>query len=160
MGISPYLRNLRDKVGTEPLMMPGIGAVVQNDHGEILLQRASDDGKWHFIGGAMEPDEQPADAVVREVYEETGLLVRPDRLVTVYTIPRITYPNGDVIIYTAIVFACTIIGGQLQVNDDESLEVGFFAPEAMPDIDPYERMFVQQGISGVTAYFEPPRLNT
>src|SRR5258705_13464368 len=121
MGISPYLRDLRTIVGTTPIMMPGIGAVVQNDRGEVLLQRASDDGKWHFIGGAMDPDEQPADAVVREVYEETGLHVRPDRLVTVFTIPRTVYPNGDVIIYTAIVFACSIIGGHLHINDDESL---------------------------------------
>src|SRR5690349_9853824 len=111
MGISPYMQNLRDKLGSAPIMIPGISGVVQNDRGEVLLQRASDDGKWHILGGAMDPDEQPADAVVREVYEETGLHIRPDRLVCVYTLPRTVYPNGDVVIYTAIVFACSIIGG-------------------------------------------------
>jgi 8-oxo-dGTP pyrophosphatase MutT (NUDIX family) len=156
MGISPYLRELRDKIGSDPVMIPGIAAVVQNDRGEVLLQRASYDGNWHIIGGAMDPDEQPADAVVREVYEETGLHIRPDRLACVYTLPRTVYPNGDVVIYTAITFACTIIGGHFHIHDDESLELAFFAPDAMPVLRDDEQLLIDYTLSGATGAFAPP----
>ena len=60
------------------VMMPGVTAIVINDRDEILLHRSTDTGEWALIGGAMDPGEEPANAVVREVQEETGLLVIPE----------------------------------------------------------------------------------
>ena len=50
-----------------------------NERGDVLLHQSADDGNWYLIGGGMDPGEQPADAVVREVLEETGLEVIPER---------------------------------------------------------------------------------
>jgi len=73
---------------------------------------------------------------VREVREETGLEVRPVRLIGVYSDPVhhqvVTYPDGNVIHYVSSVFECAITGGILACGE-ESLDLGFFPPDALPD---------------------------
>jgi ADP-ribose pyrophosphatase YjhB (NUDIX family) len=78
-------------------------------------------------GGAIDPNEPPADAGVRECFEETGLLVRPDRLIGVFGGPEflIRYPNGDLTYYTAIAFEAAIIGGALKADGDEIATLRF-----------------------------------
>ena len=81
--------------------------MVRDDDGRLLLVRNRDDGLWQTVGGGMDPSEQPADAAVREAFEETGLLVEPTRVIGVYGGPEfcLTYPNGDVVSYVGIAFA-------------------------------------------------------
>jgi 8-oxo-dGTP pyrophosphatase MutT (NUDIX family) len=112
--------------------------VIINEAGHILLQRRSDDGQWGLPGGAMEPGEEPAEAVVREVWEETALQIVPDRIVGVYGGPEfhVRYPGGDEAAFVSIAFACRPVGGEPRVNDDESLEVRYFAPDALPAMEP------------------------
>lgn len=143
MPMSDHIRNLRAKIGNDLLMMPGATAVVLNEDGEILLQRRSDNGEWALPAGAIDPGEEPAETVVREVYEETGLHVIPERIVGVYggADHMMTYPNGDQVAIITIVFLCHPVGGELRVNDDESLEVGFFSPDALPPM--HERYYVR-----------------
>src|SRR3954465_13858185 len=97
MPISNYLRNLRDKVGNTRLFLVGVTGVVINEAGEILLHLRSDNGQWSLPGGALEPGEEPADAVVREIWEETGVKVVPERIVNVSSGADhvVQYPNGD-----------------------------------------------------------------
>ena len=139
MGLSGYLKWLRGKVGHEMVFMPGVSAIILDDQKRVLLQHARDDGKWHVIGGAMEPTEEAADAVIREVREECGLEVRPVRLVSVQTSPEINYPNGDVVRYVGISFLCEVVGGHLHVADDESLEFRYFAMDELPPLHPTVR---------------------
>ena len=154
MPISEYLRRLREKVGTDLVMMPAAGAVILNDAGEVLLQRARDDGRWYTVGGAMDPGEEAADAVVREVLEETGLQVRPERLIGVYSDPIAQYANGDRVFYVSICFLCRIVGGQLSVNDDESLELRYFPPDRLPEMLPTHRHRIEQALRNEDlAYF-------
>jgi 8-oxo-dGTP pyrophosphatase MutT (NUDIX family) len=134
MAISPYIKHLREKIGNEMLLLPSIGAIILDERGWVLLQRASDDGKWYTIGGAIEPGEEPAETLVREVKEETGLDVIPDRVVAVQSSPLVTYPNGHEVIYVSITFLCRVVGGRLQVNDDESLELRYFPPDGLPEL--------------------------
>ncbi len=122
---------------------PGAAAVILTDEG-VLLQRRSDNGRWGLPGGAVEPGESVSVAVVREVFEETGLTVEPIRLIGVYSDPAnhqvITYPDGNVIHYVSIVFECRITGGTLTCCD-ETLELAFFDPEALPsDVLPIARV--------------------
>jgi 8-oxo-dGTP diphosphatase len=135
MPISPYFAGLRARVGHDLLLMPCAVGVVRDEHGRILMQRRSDTGTWGVPGGALDPDEQPAQACVREIYEETGLVVRPVSVVGVETHPITAYPNGDVVQAIATVFACDIVGGELDSRDGESLELAFFAPDELPDGD-------------------------
>jgi 8-oxo-dGTP pyrophosphatase MutT (NUDIX family) len=133
MPVPDFVRELRKHVGHDLLLLPGVSGMVINDAGEVLLQRRSDTGRWALIGGILEPGEDPADAVVREVFEETGLRVEPIRAIGIYTTPIITYPNQDRAMYVITAFRCRVISGEPGVNDEESLEVRYFAPDALPD---------------------------
>jgi ADP-ribose pyrophosphatase YjhB (NUDIX family) len=77
-----------------------------------------------------------AEAIVREVREETGYEVEPVRLVGVYSRPDleqiVTYADGNVIHYVSSSFECRVVGGEARTCA-ESLEVGWFDPERLPD---------------------------
>ena len=79
MAMSPYIRRLRAHVGSARLLMPSVSGIVRAAGNRLLLVQQRDDGMWSTPGGSIELDETPADAVVREVWEETGLLVAPRR---------------------------------------------------------------------------------
>jgi 8-oxo-dGTP pyrophosphatase MutT (NUDIX family) len=134
MGMSEYIAGLRAKVGHDLIMIPGVAAIIPNDAGEVLLQRRSDNGQWGLPGGAIDPGEEPAEAVVREVHEETGLLVQPTRIVGVYGGHdlMLTYPNGDQIATISILFRCQVTGGQLRLDNDETLELRYFPLHQLP----------------------------
>lgn len=87
-------------------MVPCVGAVVLDTDGRLLLIRrghAPSAGLWSVPGGRVEPGETLADAVVREVREETGLAVRPEAVVGRLSIP------GDGVVYEVTDFACTLL---------------------------------------------------
>jgi ADP-ribose pyrophosphatase YjhB (NUDIX family) len=60
---------------TKPEPQPVVVAIVTSEHGVLLGRRNDGKPPWTFIAGEIEPGESPADAGVREVKEETGLLV-------------------------------------------------------------------------------------
>lgn len=136
MPISKYVSTIRQKVGHEQLLLPGTEAVVINNKGEVLLQRRRDSGAWGLPGGSIDPGEEPADAVVREVFEETGIRVKPERITGIYSGPEytMTYANGDQAVHMVIIFLCSVVSGEPRINDDESLEVYFFPINDLPDI--------------------------
>ena len=128
MGKSSYVKNLRKRVGSDVLLMPCAAAVIRKDGG-ILLQRRADDDKWALPGGAIDPAEAPAQALAREVREETGLIVRPTRLLGVvggYPKFRHTYPNGDRVDAVVAVFSCEVVAGTLNPDNDETEELRYF----------------------------------
>ena len=154
MPISTYLKSLREKVGHDLVLMPGVTALVFNEAGEVLLHRSADDGRWYTIGGAVDPGEDPAHAAVRETLEETGLRVVPERIVGVYADPIVTYPNGDRVLYVSTCFLCRAIGGRLGVGDDESLELRYFPADGLPELLPTHRHRIEQALKGdEKAYF-------
>ncbi|MFI2612218.1 NUDIX hydrolase [Kitasatospora sp. NPDC018619] len=132
MAIPSFLAELRTVVGTRPLWLSAVVAVVLDDRGRVLLARRADDGRWAPVGGILDPGEQPADGVVRECEEETGVVVVPELLASVTVSPQVTYPNGDVTQYLVLTFRCRAVGGEARVNDDESLDVGWFGLDELP----------------------------
>ncbi|GAA4384904.1 NUDIX domain-containing protein [Tsukamurella soli] len=133
MPVPEYIRTVRTKIGTDLLWLPGVAAVVVSDAGEILLGRRSDFGHWASPAGVLEPGEQPADAILREITEETGVTARIVDLVSIESDPPVTYPNGDVSQYLSILFLCRYVSGEAHVADDESTDVGWFDPNDLPD---------------------------
>jgi 8-oxo-dGTP diphosphatase len=131
VAISPYVRGLRARVGSLRLLLPSVAALVLDGAGRLLLVRQADDGVWSLPGGVVEPDEAPADAVVRETWEETGLAVEPVRLAAVHGGPEfvVRYPNGDETQYVIVVFACEVRGGAPRADGDETTDVAFFSAE-------------------------------
>jgi mutator protein MutT len=136
MGISPYLQNLRAHFGTQLVMMPSVSALIRNQLGQLLLLVRTDNGLWDLPGGAVDPGETPAQAVVREVREETGLIVEPVAVAGVFggTDFRLTYGNGDIVEYTVTVFECRVVGGELGGLDGETAELHFISPAERPPL--------------------------
>jgi ADP-ribose pyrophosphatase YjhB (NUDIX family) len=117
-------------------LVPAASAIVADDRGRILLQRRADNGLWSIPGGRMEVGETIAQTAVREVEEETGLVVEPERLLGIYSNPNhvVEYGDGEIRQQLSVVFACRPVGGQLATSTEESLEVGFFTPEQIVDL--------------------------
>src|SRR5471032_1945597 len=115
MPISEYVRRVRARLGNEFLLVPSVTALVFDADGRVLLVRPSAKDVWVAPGGAVDPDEAPQDALVREVWEETGLLVEPTLLRGVFGGPefRVWYANGDEVGYTMAVYQCRVVGGTL-----------------------------------------------
>jgi 8-oxo-dGTP diphosphatase len=147
MPIPPYLRDLRRHVGHAMVMVPSVSAVVRDDAGRMLLGRRSDTREWSLLAGIVDPGEQPADAIVREVREESAVDVRVDGVAGVALHPM-TYPNGDECQFLNVWFRCTAVGGDARVNDGELLEVHWFPVEDMPDLDDWARLRIDTACSG------------
>ncbi|MGB3324750.1 MAG: NUDIX domain-containing protein [Mycolicibacterium fortuitum] len=130
-----FVLALRERIGHEPLPLTGVTAVVFRDE-KVLLGKRADDGAWEAIAGILEPEEEPADAAVRECLEEAGVVVSVDRLALVQRIPRVTYANGDQVDYLDLVFRCTWVSGDPYPADGELTEVGFYDLGAMGDLAP------------------------
>jgi 8-oxo-dGTP pyrophosphatase MutT (NUDIX family) len=126
-----YMAWLRSRVGTALVLVPSVNAVVRDADGRILLQRHREGGDWGLPGGAVEPEEDPADALVREVREETSLEVALGRVIGAYGGPDATlhYDNGDVTSHVRIAFEATVVGGVLRADGVEVLEARFTTAE-------------------------------
>jgi 8-oxo-dGTP pyrophosphatase MutT (NUDIX family) len=147
MPIPPYIREIRRHIGHGKLYLPAVNAIVINDRRELLLHKSRDTGTWLTIGGFVDPLEEPAVAVVREVFEETGVRVQPLRVTGVYAGPEVNYPNGDQCIYLTISFLCKPLGGEPHVNDDESLDVAYFPLDALPPLREDHQMRLKHALA-------------
>jgi 8-oxo-dGTP pyrophosphatase MutT (NUDIX family) len=134
VGTPAFVADLRRRVGHDLLLLPGVCGLVFDGDGRLLLGRRADTGDWALIGGIVEPGEEVADAVVREVLEETSVLVRPERITGVDTVADVVYPNQDRVCFVVTTFWCTPLSGTPAVNDDESLEVAYFPLDALPPL--------------------------
>ena len=136
MPMSEYYRELRGKTGSGLLMIPSVAAVVRDDQDRILLIRKKGEALWGLPAGSVEPGETPSRALRREVFEETGLMVTPEQILGVFGGEhyRYQYPNGDQVEYTAIVFQCCIVKGNLRSMDGEAEELAFFKEDELPGL--------------------------
>jgi 8-oxo-dGTP diphosphatase len=103
-----------------------VGTIIRFDDDRIVLVRRAIEpgyGLWVFPGGYVDRGEEVTAAALREAREESGLDIRLEGLVNIYS-----YPGGSPII---IVYAATPIGGEL-CADDECLEAQLFAQEGIP----------------------------
>jgi 8-oxo-dGTP diphosphatase len=107
-----------------------VGAVVLDDAGRLLLVRrrnAPGRGLWSVPGGRVEPGESLAEAVEREVHEETGLVVRAGEQVGRITIP------GDGVVYDVVDLVCTLTGVPAEPVPGDDADAVTFADAA--DLD-------------------------
>lgn len=161
MPMSPYVRELRERLGNRRLLMPSVAGIVRDAQRRVLLVRQQDNGVWSTPGGIIELEDTPADAVVREVWEETGLVVRPQRIIGVYGGPGfvVVYPNGDETQYISCIFECELLSGEPRAGDDEISEVRFWARDEArslpmsPWLPPVLDRIFDESLAG---WFEPP----
>jgi ADP-ribose pyrophosphatase YjhB (NUDIX family) len=102
---------------------------------ELLLMRRSDNGHWGLPGGYVEAGESVSEAVAREVLEETGVRIAVGRLVGVYSDPArqvIEYAPGRRVHAVNLCFEGQPLGQGEPTTPQETLELGYFPPEALP----------------------------
>ncbi|NSC20275.1 NUDIX domain-containing protein [Streptomyces albus subsp. chlorinus] len=157
MATPDFIRDLRLFAGHQLLYLPGVSAVVFDERGRVLLGRRADTGGWSVIGGIPEPGEQPADCAVREVFEETNVRCVPERVALVHGLEKpVTYPNGDICQFMDITFRCRATAeaaAQARVNDDESLEVGWFGTDELPALKEFALFRIKQAAQDGPAWF-------
>jgi 8-oxo-dGTP pyrophosphatase MutT (NUDIX family) len=140
------LRRLRERIGHDLVLLPAVSVLVWDHDGRLLLMREAQTGRWQTVGGMVDPDESPWDAAVREAREETGLVVRLERLRAALGGPgyRVYYPSGDVCSYVSIVFDAVVESGEL-AGDDEVADLQWFHVEALGslDLDPLNRCLLR-----------------
>lgn len=130
-----YVQDMRKRVGSRRLFVPGVRAVIVNEKEEILLQRRTDTALWGVPGGGVELDETVLDALKREVAEETALDVIEAEPMALYCGPnhRFAYPNGDRVQCFALAFLVRKWKGRPRADGREGSEVRFFPLSRLPE---------------------------
>ena len=133
--MSGYIMELRKLVGRRPLQQCGASVIVENEKGEILLQKRTDNGQWGYPGGSVELYEAVEEAAARELMEETGIVADRLELLGVFSGSRMAYvyPNGDQVSNVDVVFHCRAFHGQLRCQEGEVEALAFFPPDQLPE---------------------------
>ena len=117
-----------ERLGRNGKIRLGCSAVIlSEDREKVLLTRRADNGQWCLPSGGAEPGESAAEACEREVWEETGLKVRVERLVGVYSDPNylIEYEDGNRVQVVAINFEASNTGGEIGLRN-ETTAINYF----------------------------------
>lgn len=118
------------------LILPAIAVAIFNAKGDILLQKRRDVNKWGIISGHVEFGESVEDAVLREIFEETGIRGKILRFIGVYSSPLTqTYQYKDKTAqYVTSYFEGTLLDDLIpDYINEETLELGFFSPGNLPE---------------------------
>lgn len=112
--------------------IPVVCAVIERDGLVLLAQRPPHKLlplKWEFAGGKVEPGEDPAAAIIREIREELGCEVLITR-----TLPRFVHDYGRVVI-EMIPFVCILTPGAAEPHPHEHVALAWVEPERLLDYD-------------------------
>ena len=110
-----------------------VRAFIQNDAGHVLLVQERSDGCWTLPGGWCDIGDSPADAVVREVSEETGLACRAVQLLALFD--KLKHPHPPQLPHAhKAFFLCEVTGGALLTDTDETKGAGYFPIDALPEL--------------------------
>jgi len=123
-----------------------VDGIILNDKKIVLIKRKNPPfkGKWSLPGGFVEYGEKTEDAVVREVFEETGLKTKIKDLVGVYSDPG-RDPRGHTV---SVVYLLEIHGGELKSGDDAS-DVMFFDLRHLPELSFDHEHIIKDVVGGV-----------
>ena len=108
-----------------------VNAAVFDERNKLLLVQRLDRGTWFLPGGWADVGYPPSEIAVKEVKEETGLLVEPLRLIAILDGFRHKFSLG--IPFYCLVYECQILDGQLRPLPHECRDVGFFAETELPE---------------------------
>ncbi|HET6300205.1 NUDIX hydrolase [Microbacterium sp.] len=132
-------------------------AVITDDDQRVLLAHWNDPNHaaWTLPGGGLDPGEDPADAVLREVLEETGYSVRVDALLGIHSrvIPaarRISAGAVGPLHALRIVYRASVVSGDLRFELDGSTDrAEWFPLETIPELKRVEVVDVALGMAGL-----------
>lgn len=157
MPVPGFIIELREKIGHSLLWLPGVTGLVINEAGQVLLVRRADTLRWALVTGCLDPGEQPATGIVREILEETGITATAERVLAVEATNHTEHANGDQTVFMDVAFVCRPIAGVAHVNDDESVDVRWFPITDLPDIPQRHQECVKRYLDGTQqAWFARP----
>lgn len=151
MPIPEFIVEIRKKIGHDLLWLPGVTGLVVDEDERVLLVRRADTLQWTLVTGCLDPGEQPAVGLVREILEETAVTATAERVLAVDVTSQFTHPNGDETAFMDVAFVCRPTGGAARVNDDESVDVGWFPIAELPELPERHQVYVKRYLDGVDA---------
>lgn len=132
-----FILDLRRHIGTAPLWLTGVTAVVLREN-QVLLVRRADNGAWTPVTGIVDPGEEPAVAAAREVLEEADVVATAERLASVAVTEMVIYDNGDRTQYLDLTFRFAYVSGEAHPADGENTDARWFDLDDLPAMS--ERM--------------------
>lgn len=126
--MSSYLQNLRTLIGKRKIILPGARIIMENEEGDILMIRRTDNGQWGLPAGSLEENEDIEACIRREVREETGLDLLHLEVIGISSRPEresVEYPNGDQVQYFVVEFYSNSWEGQFFSDSEEVSDIRF-----------------------------------
>ena len=142
-----YVKELRKKIGHEPIVFPHAVTVVIDSSNRVLFEERKDDGYIDFPGGAVDLGEEVIDAAKRELLEETGLVADELKLFNIYSgeITKYVYFNGDVIYGVDTVYLVRKYHGELKPQKEEVSRLFFSSLEEVNGkLSPRNRKIIEE----------------
>ncbi|WP_044336723.1 NUDIX hydrolase [Rossellomorea aquimaris] len=131
-----YIEEIREVVGTRPLILVGSVVIILNEKKQVLLQqRRFPNGSWGLPGGLMELAESTEETARREVKEETNLTLGKLNLLNVYSgaDQYIKAENGDEFYVVTTAYFTDDYDGEMEAEHSESIQLKFYHFEELPD---------------------------
>jgi len=135
-------------VGDKKIILNSTAIVIPDKQNRILLQRRSDNGLWGLPGGLLEMDETIAEGALREVLEETNLKIKITNFIGIFVNRNMVWRNLDKATVYAFGFVGKVVGGNLKINDEESLELRYFNKDEIPLVHSIDNQKI------IEAYYE------
>ena len=125
-----YIKEIRALVGHRPIIYSAGSIIVENEKGQILLGKRTDNHLWGYSGGGIEIGETIEECARRELREEMGLEADELELFRIHSgeEAHMVYPNTDEVYYVEIVYLCRRYHGELRRQEEELEELRFFDP--------------------------------
>ena len=130
-----YIKYIRSLIGHKEVMAIGVCVFLVNENDELLLETRSDNGLLSIPGGALDMGEKVMDGALRELKEETGIVLDDLKFVAVLSgeESRMVYPNDDVTYYTDVCFFARVNSDiEIKPLDNESKEIKFYKMDEIP----------------------------
>ena len=155
-----FIVSLRGRIGNDLLLVPTVAVLARDADDRLLLVQDQETGLWGCPGGIVEPDELPADAAVRETWEESRVFVELIRVAGVFGGNRCsgTYQNGDRLAWVATVFGARAVTGVPSADGAETLDARFFSGDevATLPLKNSTQLFLEgSAMANAGTYFEP-----
>ncbi len=144
-----YIKELRELIGSRPIIMAGAGTLLMKNDDSILLIHRTDNDTWGIPGGALELGESLEEAAKREMYEETNLEIMDLKLFDIFSGKDYyyKYPNGDEVYNVVAIYTTDKYRGEIIADEIESKDARFFNINNLPEnINPVDRLVLDKFI--------------
>lgn len=123
-------------IGHKRMMSVGLGCLIIDEKGRVLLEKRTDNGKYCLPGGSINFDETVLEGLKREIREETDIEIKEARLMMINSGKKqeLVYPNGDVTDYVDLIFVSYVRSDEIhmRITDGESSLLKFYSFDELP----------------------------